>query len=788
MVKKFNHYPLLLFLLFYLSGIVLAKNLCISISIWFVFSSIFLLLTLVSFRLKKYHFNIFFIAISVLLIGGLNYSIKHIYPSNHLSNLPEMNRAIKLEGKVDRVFYNNKDYKKLRLDDLKFFKDKKAVKGKLILYIQNSKHKYLYGDEIRFQSKIKRVKPPKNPELFDYQQYLQSKDVFATGWLKNDKKIYKRKSKGASPLRYANILKIEITEMIHRATNPEVASILVALLTGNRGEVSKETEKIFVNSGVIHVLAVSGLHVGYISLIFLLIFGFLRFPRKLKYLLTILGLWFYTAIVNFKPSVVRAVTMASCLLGGKILERNSNIYNIVAFAALLQTIIKPEQLFSIGFQLSFIAVFSIIYFNKRLIKMLPAKLKPENISNKYLRHFEQLFLVSLSAQLGIFPLIIFYFNKISLIALFLNMLAVPLVSLIGALGFAQVILGFIWSGFNIVYGELQNILIHFLRTVVKAATKLPWAHFEVPQISLLGIILLYLGLLMILNIDKRRVRAGALIFGISLANLWVWNSTLQRNHLEVLFFDLGKGESCLVQTTSGKNILIDCGEKGYYKNDARSVIAKYLNKRGVHKIDLLILSHPHNDHIGGAPYIIKKFNIQKIWSLGLNSKGSAVSQINHLSDSLNISIHHPISGEVNLFDKNLLIKVCHPFKRIRQTHFSCNNNSIVIKLSFGEMDLLFTGDIEQEAEQTLVRLGKILESEILKVPHHGSNSSSTSNFINNISPELAIITGGDTDELDSVNRVVNRYRNQEVKLINTNTRGAVKLNVYENEWEIIEWK
>ncbi|MBU1872306.1 DNA internalization-related competence protein ComEC/Rec2 [bacterium] len=779
--------PLAFLIIWYFAGIIVNRYADIDVRYWLLTSSV--LLTAGFIRIKN-DYSILLILTLMISLGGLNHSLRIQKENNHISHFID-----ETEKNIIAVVESSEAYsdgrQKIIAGDL-IINEPSSIQcsGKVLLRIKNSSRRYFFGDSLVFSAILREPSSRRNPGEFDYRNYLANHHIYALVYLEENQIQVIEPRQHVLLRRFANRLKYGIQDLINRSMEGEPAAILQALLVGVRGEISDETEQAFVDSGAIHVLAVSGLHVGYVTLAFWVITGFLRLPLKPRVIITILVLVMYILVVDVKPSVMRAVIMASMVLISKGWEKQVNVFNSLAAAALIQTLIDPLQLFDMGFQLSFTAVFSIVYIYQRIETLLPEKIKPSELHNNAVKYVFQMFLVSLAALIGTVPITIFYFNRIPIISMLSNIVIIPLIGVIGALGFAQVILGSIWNWFNIAYGEIETVLLIILQKIVTLFSGIPGAYITIAQISMGTLILLYIFIFLLLNTDKMKIRKG-LVFGLLIAgNIFIWKTVFEKPQMTVTFLDVAQGDAALIKLPDKRTILIDAGDRTFHRDYGELVVAPFLKREGIRQIDLLILTHPHSDHIGGAPTIIRNFKVDQIWESDIAAGSRIYQEIHALADSLNIPVLTPNSGDMVTISDNLKLYFLHPSERFLEKHQrNYNDGSLVCKLVFGDISILFTGDAEEDSEDYLCYWDDFLKSTIIKVPHHGSNTSSTAHYVNLVDPEYAIVSVGLNNKFKHpAQSTLQRYRNLGSTIYRTDVEHAIQFQSNGKIVKIIDWE
>ncbi len=585
-------------------------------------------------------------------------------------------------------------------------------------------------------------------------------------------------------LSYIYKSKERLSLFIEKNAPLEESSILKTMVFGERSAISKEMRNIFSSTGIAHLLAVSGLHVGFVAFAAFLIFKnffsflFLNFYRRLFLIgavqrfaafFTIFPVLHYSILVGASPSTVRAAIMAIVYLLSIVLYRERDIYNTLSLAALIILIWHPPSLFNIGFQLSFIAVLSIAYGFTILNQVQgqdsfkPSPLSPSvaagfSLREFFLRHrwlYNYTF-SSVFATLGTLPIIAYHFNLVSIIGPIVNILAIPLASLIVPLTLLFSVLSNLSEQIASLLINIPVFLTFILVKTAKFFTNIPYYSMRVQTPSLLTIFMIYPLLLGVLNIKRHKwIKIGTIsIFLLLIISILIHHSSLITHHsLKVTFIDVGQAECSLIQFPNGKTMLIDGGRLMDDFDAGGSIVAPYLWDIGITKIDYVIGSHPDSDHVGGLLFVLNEMSVKNYFDNGQESIDLIHVKLREIAREKNIPYRVLGAGDKIEVDERVKVEILHPpsdsnSKLLKGGHD--NNFSIVMKITYGNFSVLFTGDIEKEAERFLINqtenviltLNQVqgknlqnnnrlpyLKSTVIKVPHHGSSSSSSEEFI-----------------------------------------------------------
>jgi competence protein ComEC len=606
-------------------------------------------------------------------------------PANHIRYYTDTHRW-DITGRIANVprKINNRTRFYLQVTSLGSDGQTRVVSGKLRVTAVGDIPDLFAGDWVRLNSRIRSPTNFKNPGGFDYKKYMAFRGIWATAYIKGDTLVVINKHPVGGFFRIIENARSTFAGLIEKSGHIQVQGVFKALIIGDRSQISAETRQAFNRAGVGHLLAISGLHIGIVATV---AFGFFHrlmtrfkpflwraWTRKGAAILSLLPVFAYGMIAGFTPSTQRAVIMVSVFLLTFLFEREQDPLNTLALAALVILVADPPSLFSISFQLSFTAVFAIIYGISRVQKRtaVPKGLIKGRRRLRFLSKLVSFFLVSFFAICGSLPLVAVYFNQISLVGLAANFIVVPLV------GFLTIPLGLValfvlplstTAAFWCI--QVGSGILTIALGVVQFFADLPFAAIKTFTPNLLEIGCFYVLCWALLNLHREprfaavKPRSGARAaltsvtsnFEMSLTGVNTGLSKFQNifrglqfkrisqsdlaiaalllvlvtlaadtcywlyqrfgyPDLRVTVIDVGHGSSSLLEFPGGYTMLIDGG--GFADNSAfdvgAAIVAPLLRRKKIRTVDTLILSHPNSDHLNGLIYIARHFHVKKVWT------------------------------------------------------------------------------------------------------------------------------------------------------------------------------
>lgn len=653
-----------------------------------------------------------------------------------------------------------------------------------------------YGREVTLSGELTLPGVARNPGEFDTREYLAMNDIFAQLYMGPTDSI------GLGSEARSNFLatfvfpvRKSISTRLDRLIGGEEGSFLKGLIIGERSEISPEVKAAFINSGVMHIIAVSGLHVAIVILILIILLQFMRVPEKLRIGAVCILLVYYIFLTGAAASVTRSVIMGIVFVSARLIGRKTDVYNALALSAIILLMIDSRQLFQAGFQLSFVAVFALVYFYPKVYSLL--EYFPETLKkNRIVVALFATLSVSLAAGIGTLPFTSFYFGKISLISFVANMVIVPLSNVILALGMLTVAVSYASTWLASLYAETTQLLTWILLWLVGFFGNLPFSyipsHFSVwNSIEFYGIIAA------VSNIGNRESRKLFFMLGLIVLNGWIIVSALfipSRYVVKATFLDVGQGDALLLEFPDDKRMLVDAGPLANNSDAGQRFILPYLQRAGIHRLDAILLTHPHSDHLGGIPYLLEHVTVGEIIDAGSVARSFLQREYLHLIDSLKLPHMIVRAGTMLEGFDNLRLFVVHPpeqFVTADSTHYvNLNNQSVVIRMVYGQTSLLLAGDAEMEAEDEIrTRYGNFIHSDVLKAGHHGSITSSSPEFLEMVHPTIAVISVGVRNKFHHPSPLVlERFVESNCRYFRTDEFGAIILESDGSKWSVVNWR
>jgi competence protein ComEC len=692
------------------------------------------------------------------------------------------------------------------------------VEGLMLLSI-NGSQEFKYGDFIRFKTRLKVPHSSRNPGGFNYARHLRYRGIMARGFIKDSSGIVVlRENQGDIFKIYLEQMRRNLKSLIRDNSSSPEGEIIQAMILGDQKEIPKEVMDKFNKTGTTHIIAISGFNIGIIAFLSFIVirlimksstYLLLRFNIfKISTIFAIVPVVIYTFIAGMGVSVVRAAIMAVTFMIAIILGKERDLYNSLALAALIILVIYPPSLFDVSFQLSFVAVWAILFIAPRLTSMIPEG-KPEEeskhkaMTKKVFKNIYIFLVVSLSATVGTLPLIVFHFNRMSTVVLLSNLIVVPILGIIAIpVCTAIILVAPLSNALAILFLDISSFLVRISVSIVDFFASIPGSSVFITTPTLLEITAYYLFLVAAVklidfikfderNAFKIKSTISPLQYRVILAVLAVFfiiDATYihikdNNESLKITYIDVGQGSSTLIRLPGGKKVLVDGG--GSYENIfdvGKYIVAPYLWHERIKDIDIVVLTHPHPDHLNGLLYILSNFDVKEVWSNGEAAEIETYEDFVKIINEKNIT-HRLISEDIGHITINgATITILNPPKSIdsrndlHRKFDETNNDAIAMKLTLGNVSILLPSDISEPTETSLVKSGKDLRSQIILVPHHGGSTSSTMPFLNGVKPEIAVIScGADNVYNDPRPDVLKRYLLLGTKILRTDINGAVDI-------------
>ena len=659
-----------------------------------------------------------------------------------------------------------------------------------------------YGDRLKFPLTPRAPRGFVNFGGWDYRLYLERHHISATASLSRpDGVLVQPGTRGNSLLRKVYAWRQLILEKAVETLHDEPRAIFLAMVIGESGYLTGAVRDAFMASGTTHILSISGSH---LALVFLLVFHINRFfllrlpsrlllrlgslilPSNLSMILASPPVLLYGLLAGNQVATNRCMLMILFFLTARLLNREQPLYHSLAFSALFILLSDPLAVFDISFQLSFGSVLSIAVLLGRKeppedLTAAPTKKTQPSLPARLYGEIKSVLAVSLATMIGLSPVVAYYFNQFNWAGLIANMVIIPLAGFVLVpVALIASFLSLLTNSPHLLLGDINQFLFSAFYKITQGFASLPLAEIHLPSPSLPSVLIfLAISLYIFLFRPGKVPKIAMIILLLLISVLWFLPPlrTTHRGELQATFLDVGQGDSALIELPDGKTILVDGGMLRHEFDLGRSVVAPYLWNRGVRKIDVVVATHPQADHIGGLVYLLKTFPVGEVWTNGTAKESQIAESFNKTAKEKNILTRVVKAGDHFLWG-GADIQVVNPYPdEIEKARSGAreNNDGIVIQVRFIDQSVLLTADIENEAEKNVSRDYPRLKSTLLKVPHHGSKGSALPEFLDLVSPEIAVISVGSHNPYHHPNpETIALYQSKKITIYRTDRDGAIQ--------------
>lgn len=647
------------------------------------------------------------------------------------------------------------------------------IKGKtLITYTGNEELKI--GNYYQAKGKLRTPFKASNPSQFDYGKYLRNFNTYTVFYTDEITPAEKTPTIKWKFLQNLNNLRDKIINVHSEYLKSPNLEILGGIVFGDDAIAPPDYIKAsFINSGLLHILAASGMNVAFIYGFWVFFMRRIRAPFKITILSGMILVIFYTMMTGMGASVLRAALMLLLILVGKLIDRDAHTISLLSFVATILLIYNPAYINDVGFQLSFIVTFGLL----TTANIIFDKYKDSKIPDFLIGAI----LIPVVAQIWVAPIQMFYFNTFSTYSIFANILSMPFLSVISFGGFVSSIIA-MFAPFTdkicMLFDLILNYVLNILVFISNFFAQLPHSLCTTRHPSIIQIFIYY-GIILSITLGiKTGFNKKLKIFCLALLTLLLISFIqIPSNNLEVIVFDVQNADCFLIKTPENKYFIIDTGKSGYKgsKAQANSIIIKYLKDRGIKNIEALIITHFDNDHSGGAVDIMKNLKVKQVYINSYDDKSTTSKIIYNALEKNQIPNKIPSNNSSIYIENNLNIQTYHA-KTDKE-----NDNSIITLLSYKNFDMLFMGDAGTKAFDQL-KSDIPTNIEVLKVGHHGSLNTVNKEMLDHIKTEASIISTG-------INSFGHPYKGtldtlRETNIYRTDRHNSIKIKTNGDEYSI----
>jgi len=678
----------------------------------------------------------------------------------------------RLEGVVRQpgLYLPRKGYNRFVLDVTNVWAEGSPLdaKGRVLVRWSNPPSPIYAGERVHVAGSLAHALGPVNHAVRSIEDHYRAEGVFSALAIRGNA-VTRQGLRFRGPAYWASRLRAKEAEILERCVPEKALPLVLAVWLGDRSLISRRAYREFTASGTAHMLAVSGVHAGivYASVGFLL--RILLKSRRLRAILTMAAVFLFALVAGAQISSLRAAVMLALYLTADLFDREPDAPTALSLSGLIFLCLNPNNLFEVGFLLSFASVASILLFARALqegLQWIP-------------RWFRGSLAVTLSVQLLPLPLASHFFHVLPLAAPLANLIVIPLLTGMLWLCFVTVVSAAVFPPAGLIFGHALAPLDALIRFTAAGVIKAPGSYVSVVSPSPPAMICYWaavaaLGFALWRGTRWRSWASAALACGFL---AWVgWRPWSLPPTVD--FLDVRHSDAAFVRTPGGDTVLIDGGVADDYHDMGEDVVAPFLLTHGVDRLDYVIASHPEADHMGGLFYILRRMPVGCVLLNSEPSNRKIELDFLALCEQRRVPVKRLARGD-QLALNGADLEVLHPPRGWHADKI--NNCSLVVRITWPGLSLLFPGDVEREAEELILQAD--CRANVLKVPHHGSITSSHDAFLDAVQPSHVVISTAETSRLKAADpRILTRYTARQIEVLRTDYLGGLQLREQDGQW------
>lgn len=676
-----------------------------------------------------------------------------LHTNSHIESMADTDYPLFVEADVCDIVNIYDDITKYKIKAKHMSYNNTDIYDSINMYMYVNK-KLNIGDTVEFKSTISHGNIKRNEADFDEIRYFKIKGI-----------EYKTFPDDVTVTGHSNTLgyfvkkiSLSLQSTINKLYPQREAGLMTAMLLGDRNNLDDELYDLYREAGIVHIIAISGMHISILAGIILILVKPLG--RYISSAIVILFMCFYIILTGGSVSVVRSGIMMFFYILSGLISRKYDLISSTALACTLLLFVNPYYIFDLGFQYSFIAVFTIGFTSEIL--------KKYKIENKFIN----LIVISIAISLTTKPITVYNFYYINCIDFIVNILVVSLSEFILIFGLISAIVGTFMLNIGVFLSGSVYVVLKVIEYISEFSLSFPFAHVQTGAISMISFLLMYIALIFIYKILMGKIYA---IFPLVLSAviLFVGINT-GYDDFEMYVIYVGQGD-CAVIRDDDKCYIMDAGSSEY-KNYGE-ILFNELQYNNINKIDGIYISHMDYDHMGGVTEVAELMPVENIYISEYCDKNENYNMLIDYASENNINIEYVNENYEEQLTENMSIKLVYTDKNAVST----NNSSAVYKVTYGGKSILFTGDIDSDIMDKASDTAEI-NADILKVPHHGSSGSISEKFVAAVSPELAVNSAGNNNIYGHPSgETIAFYNSMDIPFLSTNYNGMVKIRIIDNE-------